>query len=68
MSKFVEHGADWVAGLHFPICNDCAHYRGEANCAAFPDRIPKAILTGEHDHHEPYPADGGIRFESNFES
>lgn len=63
MSKFVESGADWLAGLHFPIYNACKHHRGGATCSAFPDRIPKAILTGERDHHEPYPGDGGIRFE-----
>jgi len=46
-----------------PICNRCHHYRGYGKCAAFPDRIPDAILDDEHDHHKPYPGDNGIRFE-----
>ena len=46
-----------------PICNRCRHCRGYGKCAAFPDRIPDAILNGEHDHREPYPGDNGIRFE-----
>lgn len=43
-------------------CILCDHYRGELTCVAFPDRIPQEILSGEHDHEEPYPGDQGIRF------
>jgi len=32
-------------------------------CKAFPNDIPGKILTGEHDHTEPYEGDGGIQFE-----
>ena len=32
-------------------------------CAAFEMGIPVAILSGEHDHAEPYEGDHGIRFE-----
>ena len=32
-------------------------------CRAYPKGIPDAILNDEHDHHKPYPGDGGIRFE-----
>ncbi len=44
-------------------CIDCKHYTGQLQCDAFPDSIPKAILTGEHDHTKPYPGDNGITFE-----
>lgn len=44
-------------------CLLCVHYRGEIQCDAFPDRIPEEVMTGEHDHREPYPGDHGIRFE-----
>jgi hypothetical protein len=33
-----------------------------AYCAAFPDRIPREIFPGQHDHREPHPGDNGIRF------
>ena len=51
------------------MCMDCVHYTvidefdSAHKCLAFPDGIPDAILTGEHDHREPYPGDNGIRFE-----
>jgi len=36
-----------------------------ALCDAFPEPpgIPAAIITGEHDHSEPFPGDNGVRFE-----
>ncbi len=43
-------------------CVYCEHKRKGAVCAAFPGGIPDAILLNEHDHREPYPGDGGIRF------
>jgi hypothetical protein len=50
-----------------PICLDCKHLDrtepGLMRCAAFPDEIPIAIQLMDHDHHEPYPGDRGIRFE-----
>jgi hypothetical protein len=44
-------------------CIICAHFRFSGGCDAFPDGIPEAILTSEHDHTEPYPGDNGVRFE-----
>lgn len=50
-----------------PSCNHCRHYRrrlaGPATCDAFPEGIPREILTARHMHTSPYPGDHGIRFE-----
>jgi hypothetical protein len=34
-----------------------------ATCDAYPDGIPPAILSWEHDHRAPFPGDKGILFE-----
>jgi hypothetical protein len=45
-------------------CKSCSnHYGGTIACAAYPDGIPRAILSNQHDHREPYPGDGGVRYE-----
>jgi hypothetical protein len=44
-------------------CVFCKNYNSELKCKAFPDGIPEEILTGEHDHTEPFEGDNGIRFE-----
>ena len=44
-------------------CSMCSHYRKDNACDAYPKGIPVKILTGEHDHREPYKGDDGIRFE-----
>lgn len=44
-------------------CANCAHYRKQNKCKAFPAGIPAEVLTGRHDHTEPFPGDKGIRFE-----
>jgi hypothetical protein len=51
-----------------PICFACINLDGVRPpdgwvCRAFPDGIPVQILVHQHDHHEPYPGDRGIRFE-----
>lgn len=45
-------------------CNRCKHHiKFTATCKAYPDRIPKEILTGEVNHTKPYKGDRGIQFE-----
>lgn len=50
-------------------CVWCRHLMGDRTdgnfCDAFPagDGIPRAIILGEVDHRDPYPGDGGVRFE-----
>jgi hypothetical protein len=31
-------------------CRTCRHLRGDMSCAAYPDRIPLVIASGEVDH------------------
>lgn len=47
------------------LCPSCTHFQfGErATCAAFPDGIPEAILTGRVSHRKPHRGDRGIQFE-----
>lgn len=55
----------WKAGdLVMSQCVSCARKRIGPGCDAYPERIPDPILRNEHDHHDPYPGDNGIRFES----
>ena len=44
-------------------CAKCKHFEFAGMCEAFLEGIPAEILTGEHDHREPYKGDGDIQFE-----
>jgi hypothetical protein len=44
-------------------CVSCVYkWSDRPGCAAFPDAIPDAILLNKHDHRQPYPGDGGVRY------
>lgn len=49
-------------------CLLCGHFasdgdeRGLFECTAYPAGIPFVIISGEHDHREPFKGDNGIRF------
>lgn len=56
---------DQDATIADPICNQCTHlYKDQFGCEAYPDGIPKEILTGEVDHSKPYKGDHGIQFKA----
>lgn len=44
-------------------CTGCRHLLTLRSCRAFPGGIPLPIAQSRHDHVEPFPGDGGLRFE-----
>ena len=44
-------------------CRKCRFYAEGIRCRAFPDGIPRAILSGKHDHAKHYSGDRGFTFD-----
>lgn len=61
----VNNFHDFEANCHF-----CLRASDPFNqtCSAFPNGIPKEILTGDNDHKEPVRGDNGILFEEKKEA
>lgn len=53
--------------LPITLCSECKHLfkskKGMPSCRAYPNGIPREILTLEADHTKPYKGDNGIQFE-----
>ena len=52
--------------IRFRQCIVCEHsqaYDEPGRCKAFPNGIPKELLTEDILHDKPYPGDGGLRYE-----
>ena len=49
----------------FPLCVKCKHLNKDKSksCTAFPEGIPKDILTGKVSHINNVEGDGGIKYE-----
>jgi len=46
-------------------CITCAQLLIANTCKAFPDGIPYEIISGKHDHREPFEGDNGILWSQN---
>ena len=55
-----------MTSVEVPMCMECANLLGakkeKLSCLAFPAGIPETIITGDHDHTEPFNGDRGILF------
>ncbi len=49
---------------HRAQCSDCLNWnKGTPTCKAYPNGIPREILTNKVDHKNPYKGDNGIHFQ-----
>ncbi len=65
MTKKIEYKPHGVVLFH-PLaiqCNTCINFLGDGKCKAFPNGIPKELITTEYTHKEEYEGDNGIRYE-----
>ena len=62
---YIEKAEESPIELLPSICSECAFINpnNPTKCTAFPGGIPLEVFTGEFDHHQAYPGDGGITFE-----
>lgn len=59
--KFIDSGEGM--DLAEASCWTCVRkHENSPTCDAFLERIPNAILDGEHDHTTPFPGDRGLLF------
>jgi hypothetical protein len=47
----------------YPLCIYCQHYKSEFRCKAFPNGIPKEIISRQKYHTKPVDGDNDIQFE-----
>ena len=62
MAKDYYHWRD--DDVEISQCASCNNkFASGAQCRAYREQIPNAILTNAHDHRKPFKGDNGIRFE-----
>jgi hypothetical protein len=61
-----SHAERFVSYEQFFSCYNCKHRHEDSplTCSAFPEFIPKIILTARNRHREPFPGDRGIQYEA----
>jgi len=68
---FTEKILQDIPKAEHPLCATCKHITGCENrilkCKAYPNGIPREILTLKEDHRNPLPGDNGIQYEPEIE-